>query len=287
MEIMTPQKKSAILVKKYNEILLKAFRMRIKVSTQKDFDKLRALALMSQAIDRDEIKQFMTDVFDEYYLVNKALVDMKDTVRDKTMDQGFSIWQQDIYDWWYMYCYAATMGWVYNQQYDYYPTTFENTTDTALRKLEKTLSNKSIEMIREESRQLTKEVAKHPPVVEHKGELLTLHVLFVWQSREDRKVCSICNELEGQTMLDIPERMPHLNCRCDFLVYEWWTDQKGDVVADRRYEIEQNKSSVGYGYSIRQAKVTSQLEGGEQVTIFEVLKDGTTRRQTYTKGGKK
>lgn len=261
--------------------------MRIKVSTQKDFDKLRALALMSQVIDRNEIEEFMTETFDEYYLVNKALVDMKDTVRENTMKQGFNIWEQDIYDWWYMYCYTATMGWVYNQEHDYYRQTFANTTDTAVRKLERTLSNKSIEMIREESRQLASEVAKHPPTVERNGQLLTLHVLFVWQSREDKKVCSVCNELEGQTMWDIPDKMPHLNCRCDFLVYEWWTDQEGNVVADRRYEIEQNKQSTGYGYSIRQAKVTSQLEGGEQVTIFEVLKDGTTRRQTYTRNSKK
>lgn len=278
--------------------------MTLKVYTQKDFDKLRTLALMSQVIDKKDLREFMDKSFDEYWPINPVLVPLKEEVRKKTFVQDYVLWEQDVNSWWYLYMYVSCMGWVYNGYLDGYVQTFANTSDTALKKLERTLSNESIKMLRKEAEELVKEVAKNPPTVEVEmqngkvvgeanentpeamREKLTLHVEFMWQSREDRKVCSICNDLEGTRIKDIPSTMPHLNCRCDFIVYEWWTNEKGEVVADRRYEIEQNTSVSGPGYNIRQAKVTSEFEGKKRVTTFEVLKDGTTRKQTYEIGGK-
>lgn len=255
----------------------------MRIRSQKDFEKLRALALMSEVISKAEMEAYFETCFEEYYIRNKALAFYKDDVKRQVMKK-FSIWEWDAYEWWYMYIYSSIQSWVYYglDNPDYF-TTFENTANTALKKLERSISNKSIEMLRDEANTLMRVVEKDPPVVERKGEKLTLHLTFVWKSREDHKVCSRCNELEGQTLLEIPEKMPHLNCRCDFVVYEWWTNENGDIVADRSYEIEQNKQSVGYGYSIREAKVTSKMVGGEQVTIFEVFDDGTTRKTTYHK----
>lgn len=271
--------------------------MEFNVRTQKQFDTLRVLVQLSEIIEEEDIQTFFKDVFHDYFPVNPVLAPFEDGVWDVLGHQMkyFSFYEQDMWDLWYMYTYNFVMNYAYNIDSSddsdeevniIYARTLDNMTDKALKKFVRVLNNKAVEQTRMSMSTLQKQVEKNPPQVKRDGKKLTMHITFVWQSREDAKVCTRCDELEGQTLLEIPQVMPHPNCRCDFIVYEWWTDEDGNIVADRSYEVEQNKQAKGKGFSVRQNKVTSKLEGGEQITIFEVQKDGKTTKRTYKKGDK-
>ena len=257
---------------------------------------------MSDVFTEDEINDFMNDTFDEFYPVNPALEPIKEAVRQKTMnefdiyepypgfmeEQGISeanMWAGIVANWWETYIWEAIAHWSPRAGDSRYFTSFEYNIDKAMRKMSRSLSNSAITMVRQEMSVLSEEAEDNPPIVfnEQKGEKLKLHIQFVWNSREDKKVCSVCNKLQGTILQKIPNKMPHLNCRCDFVVYEWWTNEDGDVVADRTYEIEQNKKARGYGYNIKQGKVTSKTKNGITITTFEVNDDGTIRRVVYKK----
>ncbi len=272
--------------------------MEFNVRTQKQFDVLRVLVQLSEIIDEEDIQIFFKDVFHDYFPVNPVLAPFEDGVWDAISHQMhgyFSFFEQDMWDLWYIYTYNFVMNYAYNIDNDpeneevsiNYNRTLDNMTDRALKKFVRAVNNKAVEQTRSAMSELQKQVEKNPPQVKRDGKKLTMHIAFIWQSREDAKVCTRCDELEGQTLLEIPQVMPHPNCRCDFVVYEWWTDEDGNIVADRSYEIEQNKQAKGKGFSVRQAKVTSKLVGGEQITLFEVDKDGKTIKKTYKKGDKK
>lgn len=263
--------------------------MKFRVKTQRDFDKVRALALLSEVLSKDEMKEFFEDVFDDYYPVNPVLAPFEDGVWDvlgHQMNGYFSFYEQEMWDLYYMYVYNYVMNYTYNVDNEDYGTTFENTTSKALKRLGMATMNKATSMVRGMSIELEKEVKKNPPQVTRDGVKLTLHILFVWKTREDKKVCPTCASLDGQEMIYIPTVLPHPNCRCDFVVYEWWTDPDGNIKADRSYEIEQNDKAKGKGYSIRQAKVTSKLVDGEQITLFEVEDDGKISKKTFKKEDK-
>lgn len=286
------------LIRKYNQIAKNKFGIEFNVRTQKQFDILRTLVILSEIIVEEDIQTFFEDVFHDYFPVNPVLAPFEDGVWDTIshqMNGYFSFYEQDMWDLWYMYTYNFVMNYAYNIDDTtmdetvnlVYNRTLDNMTDRALKKFVRVLNNKAVEQTRSAMAELQKQVEKNPPQVKRNGEKLTMHITFIWKSREDKKVCTRCDELEGQTLLEIPQIMPHPNCRCDFVIYEWWTDSKGNVVADRSYEVEQNKQAKGKGFSVKQNKVTSKLEGGEQITIFEVDKDGKTTKRTYKKGDKK
>lgn len=258
----------------------KTFNLTINVNKQSDFNKLRALALLADVIDKDELKDYVYKCFDMYYIKNTAAQPLKAIVEEKTM-KDFNFWEQDAYDWWYMYCYYEVM--IYSNRMDVKNAnaTFSRSLDKSMQKLSRVISNTTMEMLRTEAINTAKEVADKKPQAYHNDKKLTLHIEFVWKSREDKRVCALCNDLEGTMLDEIPTTMPHLNCRCDFVVFEWWTDEKGNIVADRRYDIEQNENNTGYGYSIRNATITSTTEKGTTVTEFSYDDDtGNTTRTT-------
>lgn len=247
---------------------------------------------MSDVLDFDELRTFYYEVHKDYYPKNPILAPWGDGVFDTVCHKmkQFSFWEQEIWDLWYMYTYNAVMNYSYNADRPKYETTLVNSLKISTNKLLAVVSNKAIEQIREEMVELLNQMAIKPPtkVVEMKDEddeiqevKLTMHLQFMWRTREDEKVCNVCGGLNGQLLMYIPQEMPHPNCRCDFVVFEWWTDPEGHVVADRRYDIEQNKKVKGDGYAVKTAKVTSKLVDGEQITIFEVDDDGTTRKFNY------
>lgn len=272
------------------------------VRNQNDFNRLRALALLSEVFTDDEVNAFINDAFDEFYPVNPALKPLKEKIRQKTMsefdiyepypgfmeEQGISeseMWAGIVSHWWEVYIWEAVARWSVRYNDLRYFTSFEYNVNRALTKMDRSFSNFAITMIRQEMSNLSKEVEDNPPIVynEKTGKKLKLHIQFVWNSREDKKTCSVCNKLQGTILQNIPTKMPHLNCRCDFTVYEWWTDDEGNVVADRCYEIEQNKKARGYGYNIKQGKVTSKTKDGTVITILDVDDDGEIRRTVYKK----
>lgn len=276
------------------------FKIEITVRNQNDFNRLRALALFSELFTTKEISELMNDTFDEYYPVNPALESVKEAVRNKTIsefdiyepypgfmeEQGISesaMWAGICSEWWENYIWEAIARWSPRAGDSKYFASFEHNIDKALQRMNRSISNSMIELVRNEMTNLSEEVKNNPPVVHNNGKKLTLHVQFVWKSREDKRVCSACNKLDGILLDRIPNKMPHLNCRCDFVVYEWWTDEDGKVVADRIYEIEQNKKNRGYGYNIKQGKVTSKLKNGTIVTVLDIDDDGNIKRITYKK----
>ena len=263
----------------YNQMLAKTMKVTIVVRNQKDFDRLRALALLSNVIDPDELKDYMYECFDKYYIKNTAVQSLKETVKKETM-KDFNFWEQDAYDWWYMYCYYETMVYANRLAYEDAIQIFGNSLNKSLNKLSRTISNTTLDMLRQEAINTAKEVNNKKPTVNHNNKKLTLHLQFLWKSREDKRTCALCNDLEGKILDEIPTVMPHLNCRCDFIVFEWWTDKNGNIVADRSYEIEQNKNATGYGYSISHATITSKTKKGETVTEFTVGDNGETSRTT-------
>lgn len=285
--ILQPEKWTKVREKKYREIVQETYGIKYSVYNQHRFDIVRALALLSEVLDEKEMKTAFNEIVSTYYPVNPVLIpytdDLFDTLEHKTPGY-FSFVEQEMWDLWYMYTFNHVMNYAYNNYNPQYDVTFENNINKAFRKLITATVNKSLDTIREEMKLLDKAVQDNPPIEEVDGKRLKMHITFIWKSREDAKVCKVCNELEGQTLLEIPQVMPHYNCRCDFVVYEWWTDEDGNVVADRSYEIEQNKQAKGPGYHVRKAKVTSKLEGGEQITLFEVEKDGKTVKKTYKRG---
>lgn len=285
-EILQPQRMTKRLITKYNKICKNTYRLEFNVRTQKEFDKLRILALLTEVINEEDIETFFKDVFHDYFPVNPVLAPFEDGVWDTLghqMKGYFSFAEQEMWDLWYMYTYNYVMNYTYNSTSPGYAATFSNMLDTALKKFVRVANNKAVEQTRTSMAILEQTVKDNPPQVKRDGRKLTMHLTFVWQSREDKKVCKHCDALEGQTLLEIPQMMPHLNCRCDFVVYEWWTDEDGNVVADRSYEVEQNKYARGKGFSVKQNKVTSKLVDGEQITLFEVMKDGKTTKKTYKK----
>lgn len=241
---------------------------------------MRALALLSEVVNPDELKDYIYKCFDSYYIKNIAAQPLKENVKENTF-KDMNFWEQDAYDWWYMYCYYEVM--IYSNRMDAKNAnaTFGRQLDRALNKFSRTLSNTTMDILRNEAINTAQEINDKKPQVYHNNKMLTLHVEFVWKSREDKKVCALCNDLEGTILDEIPTTMPHLNCRCDFVVFEWWTDEQGNIVADRRYDIEQNVDNTGYGYSIRNATITSTTKKGTTVTEFSYDDDtGDTTRTT-------
>lgn len=295
---MTPTKKDKILVEKYQKIIKKKFGLTLRVRTQKDFDELRALALITEVIDVDELKSFFDGILKEYYPRNPILAPFQDGVADTLghqMKGYFSFYEQEVWDEWYMYTFANVMNYSVNAQNPNYGKVLENTMGQSLKKMTRIFFNRAITMIREQMVALQELVTKNPPVekVQVGDEWFKqyLHINFMWKTMEDEKVCKICGPLQGQMLIDLPEQMPHYNCRCSFVVFEWWTDEDGNVIADRQYDIEQNKQYKGKGLSVKQARITSRkLDGGKQITIFEVDdedEEGKTKKITWTEPGNK
>ena len=300
---MIPTKINQNLIKKYNQTTKSKYGIEFKVRNQAEFNRLRALAILAEVLNFDEfheLKTFTRDIHKDYYLKQPILDKWGDGVYDTTMaDMDYKKWwEQDIWALWYMYSYNAVMNYSYNADNPKYETIFENNMKMAVNKMMAILSNRAIEQVRTEMVELLNKMVNNPPTrkerVLYKDEetgkeeerevKLTMHLQFMWKTREDEKVCKTCAGLNGQMLYSIPEQMPHPNCRCDFIVYEWWTDPEGRVIADRRYEIEQNKKYKSDGFAIKTAKVTSKLVDGEQVTIFEVEdedEEGKTHKVTF------
>lgn len=296
---MIPTKINQNLIKKYNQTTKSKYGIEFKIRNQAEFNRLRALAILAEVLNFDEfheLKTFTRDIHNDYYLKQPILDKWGDGVYDTTMaDMDYrKWWEQDIWALWYMYSYNAVMNYSYNADNPKYEITFENNMKMAVNKMMAILSNRAIEQVRTEMVELLNKMIDHPPkrrekirdpeTDEEKEVELTMHLQFMWKTREDEKVCKTCSELNGQMLYSIPEQMPHPNCRCDFIVYEWWTDPEGRVIADRRYEIEQNKKYKSDGFAIKTAKVTSKLVDGEQVTIFEVEdedEEGKTHKVTF------
>lgn len=300
---MIPTKMNQILIKKYNQVTRNKYGLGFKVRNQAEFNRLRALAILANVLNLDEfdeLKTFTYDVHKDYYLKQPILDRWGDGVYDTTMaDMDYKKWwEQDIWALWYMYSYNAVMNYSYNADKPSYETTFENNMKMAVNKMMSILSNRAIEQVRTEMVELLNKMVNHPPTriekVKYQNEKtgeeeeqeveLTMHLQFMWKTREDEKVCQTCFGLNGQMLYAIPNEMPHPNCRCDFTVYEWWTDPDGNIVADRRYDIEQNKKYKSNGFAIKTAKVTSKLQNGEQITIFEVEnedEEGKTKKVTF------
>lgn len=293
---------SKILIKKYNQITRNKYGIEFKVRNQAEFNRLRALAILADVLSFDEfteLKTFTRDVHNDYYLKQPILAKWGDGVYSTAMaDMDYDKWwKQDIWSLWYMYSYNAVMNYSYNADNPKYETVFTNNMKIAVNKMMTVLSNRAIEQVRTEMVELYNKIALNPPTrreriiyedeegnEEEREVKLTMHLQFMWRTRSDEKVCSTCASLNGQMLMAIPSQMPHPNCRCDFTVFEWWTDPDGNVVADRRYDIEQNKKYKSDGFAIKSAKVTSKLEGGKQITIFEVEDEdveGGTRKITY------
>jgi len=300
---MIPTKMNKNLIKKYNQTTKSKYGIEFKVRNQAEFNRLRALAILVEVLNFDEfheLKTFTRDIHNDYYLKQPILDRWADGVYDTTMaDMDYKKWwQQDIWALWYMYSYNAVMNYSYNADNPKYETTFENNMKIAVNKMMMVLSNRAIEQVRIEMVELLNKIALNPPTrkervtyydektdeeVEEEVKL-TMHLQFMWRTREDEKVCKTCSALNGQMLWAIPDQMPHPNCRCDFTVYEWWTDPEGRVIADRRYDIEQNKKYKSDGFAIKTAIVTSKLVDGEQVTIFEVEdedEEGKTHKVTF------
>lgn len=291
---MTPTKKTEELTNKYQRVLKSKFGRTIVVRNQKDFDELRALALLSEVIDKNEVKEFYDKVAKDYYPPNPVLAPFGDGVADTISHRmkNFSFYEQDMWDNWYMYTFASVMNYAYNKENLNYGNVLTNTTNQSLKKMVRVFNNRAIELVREQMVALQEALKRKPPVEEVKDEKtgrkekLTMHINFMWKTMEDEKVCEICGPLEGQMLIDIPQVMPHYNCRCSFIVFEYWTNEAGEVIADRQYEVEQNKQYQGKGLSVKRARIVSKkLEGGEQITIFEVddeEQEGKTKKITYT-----
>lgn len=291
------------LIKKYNQTTKSKYGIEFKVRNQAEFNRLRALAILADVLSFDEIhelKTFTKGVHQDYYLKQPILDKWGDGVYDTTMaDMDYKKWwEQDIWALWYMYSYNAVMNYSYNADNPKYETTFENNMKIAVNKMMMVLSNRAIEQVRTEMVELLNKMVLNPPTRKERVKYydeetdeekeeevkLTMHLQFMWKTREDEKVCKTCASLNGQMLYYIPEQMPHPNCRCDFVVYEWWTDPEGRVIADRRYDIEQNKNYKSDGFAIKTAVVTSKLQDGEQVTIFEVEdedEEGKTTKVTF------
>lgn len=290
---MTPTKRNKILEEKYQRTINSKFGLKKKIRNQKDFDELRALALLTEVIDKDEVKECFDNIAKEYYPSNPVLAPFQDGVYDTVSHKmkDFSFYEQDMWDDWYMYIFAHVMNYAANAENTLYGKTLTNTTDNSLKKLMRIYTNRAITLAREQMVELQKVVIEKPPVIEVKNEetqkieKLTMHLNFMWKTMLDERVCEICGPLQGQMLIDIPEVMPHYNCRCSFVVFEWWTNEAGDTIADRQYDIEQNKQYKGKGLSVKRARITSRkLEGGDQITIFEVddeEEEGKTTKITW------
>lgn len=291
------------LIKKYNQTTRSKYGIEFKVRNQAEFNRLRALAILADVLSFDEVKELRTltrDIHNDYYLKQPILDKWADGVYDTTMaDMDYKKWwQQDIWALWYMYSYNAVMNYSYNADKPKYQTTFENNMKMAVDKMMMVLSNRAIEQVRTEMVELSRRMIENPPTrkervlyedeetgeKEEKNVKLTMHLQFMWRTREDERVCKTCSDLNGQMLYEIPQQMPHPNCRCDFTVYEWWTDPEGHIIADRRYDIEQNKDYKSDGFAIKTAVITSKQVDGEKVTIFEVEdedEEGKTTKITY------
>lgn len=288
---MTPTKKNQFLINKYQRIVKNKFGILKQIRTQKDFDELRALALLTEVMDKDEVKEFYEKVSQDYYLANPILAPFQDGVADTVSHRmkNFSFYEQEMWELWYMYTFANVMNYAYNKENLNYGNVLENTLGQSLKKMMRVFFNRAVTLVREQMIALQEAVTENPP----KEKVQTddgwfdqyLHINFMWKTMEDEKVCEICGPLEGQMLIDLPEVMPHYNCRCSFVVFEWWTDDEGNVIADRQYDVEQNKQYKGKGLSVKRARITSrQLDGGEQITIFEVddeEEEGKTKKITW------
>ena len=289
---MTPTKKTEELTNKYQRVVTNKFGITMKVRNQKEFDELRALALLTEVIDKNEVKAFYKKVSEDYYPPNPVLAPFQDGVADTVSHRmkNFSFYEQDMWDNWYMYTFANVMNYASNKENLNYGNVLENTLGQSLKKMMRIFFNRAVTLVREQMVALQEKVIEEKPsekVETDDGWFREyLHINFMWKTMEDEKVCEICGPLEGQMLIDIPEVMPHYNCRCSFVVFEWWTDEDGNVVADRQYDIEQNKQYKGKGLSVKRARITSRkLDGGEQITIFEVDdedEEGKTKKVTWT-----
>ena len=263
---------------------MKTFKMTINVRNQKEFNRLRTLALLAGVLDKNEIESYWNDTFDEYYPLNGALKNFKELVKSDA-NERYNIMDQDIYDWWYMYCYYEVMIYTNKTDRKNADRILSNSLDKALLKWKRAISNSTIVMLRYAMKDLADKVKENPPETIYRGERLRMHLQFLWQIEPDDRVCSVCRNLAGTTIDYIPLQMPHPNCRCSFTVFEWWTNDNGDIVADRRYDIEQDPYARGdeddWGYSIKQGVVTSETKNGRKVTVFRVDTGKGFTKDTY------
>lgn len=290
---MTPTKRTSELTNKYQRIVKSKFGIVISVRNQREFDVLRALALLTEILSEKELEELYLKIAKDYYPQNPILAKYQKEAFDTASRRMrmFSFYRQEMWDLWFMYVYANVMNYSYNKENLEYGNVLENTLGQSLKKMTRVFLNRAITMVREQMVALQNIVLRKKPFVKvETGDdswfKEYLHINFMWKTMEDEKVCEICGPLEGQMLIDIPEVMPHYNCRCSFVVFEWWTDEDGNVIADRQYDVEQNKQYKGKGLSVKRARITSRkLEGGEQITIFEVddeEEEGKTKKVTWT-----
>lgn len=269
----TPQKMTKTLIKMYNDKVYKKFGITIRVMTQKDFNKLRCLAYIADIIDEKAIKQTYSDIFDEYsvMITNKS----NNYVKEKTLPK-WSIWFEDMYQAWYEYAYNAVFSWGNAENI----ASLDRITATALKKLLRYLQNDTIEMVRTEAVNEQNYIETTPEKVIIKNKPLTRHLEFIWQSKEDAKVCSICNELDGKVLSDIPDKSPHLNCRCNYGVKEWYTDDDGHTIYGFQYDIEQNKEALS-GKKFERSFVKTRQFGPDYDETILVDKIARTKKVLY------
>ena len=237
---------------KYNAELYSLTGLRFKCNTIRDYYLIKTLYELLSVIQDPVVLEYYDEVLNVYYdKLNIERPTLKKKVIDKTIEgyyynYGFT---EGLYQYWLKYYYPTCLNFVsflaiYSGEELPY-TVFQNTTTTALNKLNHFMEEQSIEMIRNEMtnvEEITSEIREaiesykkgkidintlkeiinrllatseriEEDEIEEIAEEYNLKIFFIWRATEDRKTCKICRELDGKRYKWAPN-LAHPNCRC-------------------------------------------------------------------------
>lgn len=186
---------------------------KFKVRTLREYYLVKILYTLLMVYKDNDLEKYYQEVSDLYYdktnVRNKVI---REKVEDQTLESFYYNYglTQGLYQYWLKYYFPTCLNFtsflaIYSGEELPY-TVFINTTNTALKKMEKFIENQSVEMIRNEMYLLS--LLVH----EYRYELgYDLH--FIWLAEKDEVTCKICRDLNGKIFTYKPD-LAHPNCRC-------------------------------------------------------------------------
>lgn len=197
----------------YNEFLTKELGISYKVRNIRDYYQVRIMYELLQIYTSEEVATYYDYLLEGYFEktgIKNNIV--KKQAKDGTLEEYFFNYgyTEALYQYWYKYYNPTVMNFVsflaiYSGEELPY-TVFENTTNTAFNKTIRFIEEESVLMVRKEMSEISKLSEQYYDELEYK-------VKFIWHTKEDERVCKVCDYLDNREF-DYAPYQAHPNCRC-------------------------------------------------------------------------
>lgn len=215
-------KKNQILTKtekeeaqKYNNELFRLVGVKYQCKTIRDYYFIKTMYEMLSVYTGSDMEAYFDKLLDEYYNMTGIKHDVikekakHNVIEDYYFNYGFT---EAIYKYWLKYYYPTCLNFtsflaLYSGE-ELPFSVFENTTNTALKKMYRFLEEESVAMVRNELSEISKLSEEYESELGYK-------LVFRWKSKNDKKTCKTCWSLNGKVFEYQPNQV-HANCRCTF-----------------------------------------------------------------------